>query len=140
MKIELEEYQEILDVFLKSPTAHITLKDLGIDELDTVEDTENFIFHMQLLVENGLISNINMETGTMKSIGLLLSRGRYDGYIAVPIRLTQDGHDFANALNEKPILDILKKEFKNAPFSFMKTTSKTLLTKYLEKKLDKFLS
>lgn len=54
---------------------------------------------------------------------------------AIPIRLTQDGHDFAEALNQKPILERLKQELTDAPFDLVKDISKTWLTKQIKDRL-----
>ena len=134
MRINLDEFQKILKVFLDSDCTNITLRELGINEL-TESNEETFIFHMLLLVENGLLSNSNLETGTPACVGLIPTRHGYD-WVKVPIRLTQDGHDFANALNQKPILERLKKEFTDAPFDMVKDVSKSLLTKLIKNRLD----
>lgn len=98
------------------------------------EEENKLVFHLLLLVENGLISNRQLQTGDPKHIGIIFSSRGVCG-ASVPIRLTQDGHDFANALNKKPILERLKQDFSEAPFDVAKDVGKGLLTKFLTNKL-----
>lgn len=55
---------------------------------------------------------------------------------AVPIRLTQAGHNFANALHNKEVLSKLKSELKDAPFKTLFDGSQKLLEHYFKKKID----
>lgn len=131
MKIDYDELARILEVFLDSNDAFITLSDIGIN---TSHDEQKLIFHLLLLTENGLISNRNLETGSPKCIGLIPTT---KGFVwnAIPIRLTQTGHDFANALHKKPILERIKNEFADAPFDVVKDISKSLLAQFFKNKL-----
>ncbi|ENZ3206736.1 DUF2513 domain-containing protein, partial [Salmonella enterica] len=57
------------------------------------------------------------------------------GYRRVKIRLTQDGHDFANALNQRPVLERIKKELADAPFELVKDVSKQWLTQFIKNRI-----
>ncbi|WP_063103515.1 DUF2513 domain-containing protein [Escherichia coli] len=131
MKIDYDELARILDTFLNADSAFITLKDVGID---TTDDEDKLIFHLLLLVENGLLGNRELQTGTPECIGLKFTTTGI-GWRNIPIRLTQDGHDFANALHQKPILERIKKEFAEAPFDVVKDLGKGFLTQLFKKKL-----
>ncbi|MBQ0956947.1 DUF2513 domain-containing protein [Serratia symbiotica] len=135
MKIDYEEIKEIMSVFLKKPEPFITIKDLNFFDIGG-EEEKKLIFHLLLLIEDGLISDLQLKTGDPEYIGIrFLSSGKaLCGEI--PIRLTIDGHNFAKALNEKPILERIKKDLTNAPFGFVKEVSKKWLIKQLATKLD----
>lgn len=134
MKIDYDELAKILDTFLESPQAFITLNDLGFFTTSD-EQEEKLVFHLLLLIENGFISDRQLRTGNPEYIGLYFSISGVSGG-AIPIRLTKDGHDFASALHQKPILEKLKKEFTDAPFDMVKDISKSLLTKFIKNRLD----
>lgn len=75
MKINYDEFAKILDTFLESPGAFITLKDLNFFEVKGAEE-ESLHFHLLLLIENGLICNRNLETGDPRLLGFVFtSRG-----------------------------------------------------------------
>ncbi|WP_373225874.1 DUF2513 domain-containing protein [Enterobacter cloacae complex sp. ESBL7] len=133
MRIDFDELNKILSVFLNSKEPFITLRDLDFFDVEGEEENK-LVFHLLLLVENGLISNRHLQTGDPKHIGIIFS-SRGVGGASIPIRLTQDGHDFANALNKKPILERLKQDFADAPFEMLKDVSKDLLTSFVKNKL-----
>jgi hypothetical protein len=131
MKIDLDEIKRMLNVFLDTQDAFITLNELGVK---TVSDEDKFIGHLLLLVEGGYISNRNLETGSPKAIGLHTNMRGWD-YAITPIRLTQSGHDFAKILNQKPVLERLKKDAMDAPFSLLQKLGNALAEKYFIEKL-----
>ncbi len=133
MQIDFDEIKRILAVFIEAPAPFITLKDLDFFSVEG-EAADKLVFHLLLLVENGLISNRKLETGNPEFIGLVLTN-RSIGGRAIPIRLTQDGHDFASALNQQPILERVKKELAEAPFEVVKDVSKRWLGKLMKDKL-----
>ncbi|EKP1575259.1 DUF2513 domain-containing protein [Salmonella enterica] len=134
MKIDYEELKRLLAVFLDSPEPFITLCDLGINTVDGKEEEDKLIFHTLLLVENGLISDSHLCTGDPHAIGLVYT-SRGIGYRRVKIRLTQDGYDFANALNQRPVLERIKKELADAPFELVKDVSKQWLTQFIKNRI-----
>lgn len=133
MQIDFDEIKRILAVFIEAPTPFITLKDLDFFSVEG-EDADKLVFHLLLLVENGLISNRKLETGNPECIGFVFTN-RSIGGRAIPIRLTQDGHDFASALNQQPIFERVKKELAEAPFEVVKDVSKRWLGKLMKDKL-----
>ena len=142
MKIDLDYIANILDIFIEADSAHISilyLKDKGID-LDNVDHpekiNENFIFHIQLMAENSLISDENLTFNGLRSIGISIGAGGGCTISGTPIRLTQSGHDFAKALVNKEILSRLKNELKDAPFKTIFDGSQKLLNHYLKSKID----
>ncbi|WP_367672743.1 DUF2513 domain-containing protein [Serratia symbiotica] len=133
MQIDFDEIKRILAVFIEAPTPFITLKDLDFFSVEG-EDADKLVFHLLLLVENGLISNCKLETGNPEFIGLVITNWNIGGG-EIPIRLTQDGHDFASALNQQPIFERVKKELAEAPFEVVKDVSKRWLGKLMKDKL-----
>ncbi|EHK1092708.1 DUF2513 domain-containing protein [Salmonella enterica subsp. enterica serovar Poona] len=133
MKIDFDEINNILSTFIDADTPFITLRELGFF---TKEGTElnSLIFHLNLLVETGLISNRKLETGSMECIGVVFHSTNIGGR-AIPIRLTMAGHDFAKSLNQIPILERIKKELSDAPFELIKQAAGQWAEKLLKDKL-----
>ncbi|MEM5528072.1 DUF2513 domain-containing protein [Gammaproteobacteria bacterium AS21] len=143
MRIEIDYLAKILEIFLEADLAHIAITDfpnLGVDIFNDDGLDEKFLFHLQIAIENGLISNRDMYVNGLKSIGITLGAGSGVSLTPIPIRLTQKGHDFANALHNKEVLKKLKSELKDAPFKTIFDGSQKLLEHFLKKKLDALLS
>jgi hypothetical protein len=143
VKINLEYLSSILDVFLEAETAHIDLSYLersGIN-LDGEHDSfdENFMFHMQIAIDNQLIGSQKGDVYNLKDIGVNQSQSGRGIIVNTPIRLTQKGHDFAFTLNNKEILAKLKSEFKDAPFKIIFDGGQKLIQHVMKKKLDNLL-
>lgn len=145
MNIDLDYTSKILDVFLNADAAHISIpyfQTTGLD-LDNTDYpsriNEKFLFHIQLMAENGLISDKDLGFNGLKSIGIYIGAGGDCAISDIPIRLTQKGHDFAKSLNNKEVLTKLKNELKDAPFTTLFDGSQKLLSHYLKKKLDSLL-
>lgn len=140
MKIDLDYIRKVVGVFIDAPTATIELNDLenaGIhfeSEENPNKFDDEFMFHFSLLVENGLISNIKLESYDLKALGLQVGY-THDCYSSVPLRLTQSGHDFATMLNQNEIFENLKSNFKEMPFDVMIDAGKSLATGYMKKKV-----
>jgi hypothetical protein len=142
MQIDLTYLQKLLCVFIESEEAHInitSLKEAGIVVEDKSEYDQSFIFHIQIALENKLISDINFESHNLKTIGLDFGVTNNPFIIDKPIRLTQNGHDFANALKNKEVLLKLKTELKDAPFKVVFEGSQKLLQHFFKKKIDSLI-
>ena len=92
-----------------------------------------------MAAENGLISNRDLQVNGLKSLGVTIGAGGGVSLVSTPIRLTQSGHDFANALQNKEVLVRLRSELKDAPFRVLFDGSQKLLEHFLKKKLDQLL-
>ena len=143
MKIDLEYLSSIFDVFLEAETANIDLPYLeksGIN-LNGTGDAfdERFMFHMQIAIDNQLIGNKHGYVHNLEGIGII--RGINGGGVMLNprIRLTQKGHDFASALNNKEVLSKLKSDFKDLPFQVIFEGGQKLIQHFMKKKLDKLL-
>ncbi|EPI2027064.1 DUF2513 domain-containing protein [Vibrio vulnificus] len=131
--------QKLLDVFIESPKAYITIDDLGdagiIIEDDTGLFDERFIFHLGLLLDNNMISNKKFESCNLDSIGIDTHNNSSHYYTETDIRLTQCGHDFAKLLHQNEVIEALKDNFKEYPFKVMLEAGKELSTTFMKKKL-----
>tara|TARA_Y100000310_G_scaffold276696_1_gene294053 strand:+ start:66 stop:509 length:444 start_codon:yes stop_codon:yes gene_type:complete len=145
MRIDLAYLKELLSEFLNAETAHISvvkLQDNGfpISSADNPEYLdEKFVFHMQILMDNRLISDRNLHLSGLDSIGITMGISGPPLIIDKDIRLTQAGHDFANALDKQEVFEKLKTEFKDAPFKVVFDGSQKLLQHYFKKKLNDIL-
>lgn len=133
MKIDYDEIARILNTFIESESAFITLGDLNFYDM-SIEEMDKFLFHFLLLVNNEIICSHDLTTKDPRSVGIIYTSAGIRGRNR-PMMLTQAGYDLASALNKKPILERLKKEFSDAPFDMIVQTGKTLLTKFVEKRL-----
>jgi len=144
VKIDIVYISKLLSVFVDANTAHITYKkweEAGIELASTEVKNkfdEKFLFHIQLIVENNLISNQELESGTLDCIGISFTKN-LDCIIDVPIRLTQKGQDFCIALNNKEVLTKLKTELKDAPFKVIFEGSQKLIQHIGKKKIEEWL-
>lgn len=141
MKIDMDYLSKLLGVFLNSEEAHINIikiKDSGIsiESPDGVGFDESFLFHIQIALENGLISDRDLRVNGLATVGISIGLDGHGTIFAVPIRLTQKGHDFASAIHNKEVLSKLKSELKDAPFKVVFDGSQKLIEHYLKKKLD----
>lgn len=133
MKIDFDEMKKILSAFIEADTAYITLRDLGFFDKEG-DELECFLFHFNLLAEAGLISDRKLQTGSLEALGVVFQSAGIGGR-AIPIRLTMEGHDFAKALNQKPVLERVKKDLSDAPFGMVKKIAGQWFSKLLEDKL-----
>ncbi|BCI77694.1 DUF2513 domain-containing protein [Vibrio cholerae] len=145
MKIDLDYLSKILKVFLDSANAHVNVNDISSAGIAVQSETENnkldeqFLFHFQILVENRLISNRELVTGSLQPLGINFGAAGHVTLNVADLRLTQCGHDFASALNNKEVLQKLKSELKDAPFKTVFEGSQKLLQHFFKKKLDSLL-
>ncbi|ACR12886.1 conserved hypothetical protein [Teredinibacter turnerae T7901] len=143
MRIDLEYIAKILDVFLESEKAHVELPELEENGIALKGEPgffdEKLVFHMQIAIDNELIGTKSGLARNIKEIGMHQSIDGMGSIISIPIRLTQKGHDFACALNNKEVLQKLKTEFKDAPFKVIFEGGQKLIEHFMKKKLDEIL-
>ncbi|HIF9183248.1 DUF2513 domain-containing protein [Photobacterium damselae subsp. damselae] len=142
MQIDLEYMAKLCSVFLESDTAMVGLKefDLAGIEVGSPILNDSFLFHVQLMLDSCLISDINGDNSGLATIGILLNGdGSYRSQNK-KFRLTQKGHDFSKSLTNKEILNKLATELKDAPFKLIFDGGQKLLEHYVKKKLDQLLA
>lgn len=141
MQIDLEYISVILNVFIESDKAHLSILDLnnaGVDSGDGLIN-DKFVFHMQILMEDNLISDQDGSVNGLQTIGVGLNGNGTYRKLITNIRLTQNGHDFTKALGNKEVLMKIKSELKDAPFKAIFDGSQKLLCHFAKKKVDKLL-
>lgn len=130
MRTDLEYIKGMLTVFLDSESAFISTEELKEKGFDI--GSEEGMFHYMQLIEQGFVSNSNMETHDPKRLGYMYVLGGMMP-IDTDIRLTTQGHDFATALESKDVFDRLK-EISNEPITVIKDVGVELLKSYAKKK------
>lgn len=146
MRVNLDYLRNLLTLFLDADTAHICLSDVSdggirVESADIKNHLDDeFLFHFQLLVENRLISNRSLQCGSLELMGIKFGHAGHVVLIDVDLRLTQSGHDFANALENKEIFTRIKSELRDAPFKAIFDGSQVLLQHFFKNKLDKLLA
>jgi hypothetical protein len=130
MRTDLEYLKGMLTVFLDSESAFTSTEELSEKGFDI--GSQKGMFHYMQLIEQGFVSNINMETHNPESLGYMYVLA---GMITtdVDIRLTSQGHDFATALESKDVFERLK-EISNEPITVIKDVGVELLKSYAKKK------
>jgi len=73
------------------------------------------------------------------NLGYLITMSGNFEWISRPLRLTAAGHEFAEALSRKEIMEVLKSGFKDASLSTLKTAAKELLSAFAKKQASKYL-
>jgi len=129
MHIDIDYLKKLLLAFEDSGRAFsniIELQDQGFDI-----DSENFIFHIQILHDKNVIANEIDDRG----IGFSRSGNGSPHWQVVNLRLTALGHDFIESLKNKEVWKKLQTDFKNTGLTSLLDISKKLLIKYLENKI-----
>ncbi|CDT98147.1 conserved hypothetical protein [Vibrio coralliirubri] len=146
MRIDLDYFRQLLDVFIEAETAHITYADMKNSGITIFDDEDNdiinqkFLFHLQLLIDNKLISTYDMACDSLRDFGISMYLDGEVGMCDADIRLTQAGHDFASSLHNKEVIEKLKSELKDMPFKIIFEGGQKLLQHYAKKKLDALLA
>lgn len=128
MKIDQDYLKGLLEAFESSvgPTTDINeLSDAGFPY-----QKDEFIFHMRLLEDRGLIEGLGRHPG----FGYVQTRTTYS-WAVIPLRLTADGHDFIEALKQKEVWQAIKTEFKDASLATMVSAARSLAEGYAKKKV-----
>jgi|SaaInlStandDraft_5_1057022.scaffolds.fasta_scaffold32057_3 hypothetical protein len=138
MITNLEHTKEILEIFKGSKKHCVSTSDLHNPSNMNLEE---FIFHMNILCDLNLIKNL--EGGNDYGFRPLLTGGGQicDYHITnTQLRLTSDGCDFLEAIEQKEIFNKLKASFKEKPLSIMIDAAKLISKKLLKKKVDSLCS
>ena len=139
MKPNIEYIAKVLNKFEECEKPQLGFVELWNSFVEGDESNE-FVFHFRLMVENGLINRQDMVSVPINSLGLHYSSPSDITIFDAQLRLTQNGHDFARALNNKEVLTKLKDGFKEAPFKMLFEGSQQLLTHFFKKKIDALTS
>ncbi|QLO03738.1 DUF2513 domain-containing protein [Citrobacter freundii] len=133
MKIEHVYLKGLLEAFEASDKPQTNINEIASQGFDY--RTDAFIFHMRLLNDMKLISQVNGSSG----FGLTVSADGYPSWSVVPLRLTAGGHDFLEALRNKEVWNTVKSGFKDASIGTLVDVSKRLMDGFIQKKIDGIL-
>lgn len=125
MEKDLDTIKKILDVFIEADTALVKLIELDPRSPEEFMSDDKFLFHFLLMIEEGLITNAQLETG-FKKLGLSYTRNGYE-YTNPHLRLSNEGHELALALRQATIFEKLKTVSSSASMSVLQVTGKKLL-------------
>lgn len=133
MKIDHAYLKGLLEAFEASDKPQTNINEIASQGFDYRADV--FIFHMRLLNDMKLMSQVNGSPG----FGLTVSADGYPSWSVVPLRLTANGHDFLEALRNKEVWNTVKTGFKDASIGTLVGVSRRLLDGYIQKKIDGIL-
>lgn len=127
---DLEYMKGMLGVFLAAKTPFISTKELA--SAGYAIDSNEGMFHYLLLIEQGYISNRDLVTNDISKLGYMRHRG-FMIDIGTDVRLSAQGQEFAQALNEPTVFEKLR-SMSDAPLSTIKDVGVELTKAYLKKK------
>lgn len=126
--------KKLLETCEAAPAPIFDISELQAAGFDYESDPQ-FVFHMNILNDLGLIERDDREPG------FGLERG-VDGYMswgALPLRLTAQGHQFIGALRNKEVWAAIKRDFKDVSVNTLLDVSKKLLEGYIRRKIEGLL-
>ena len=135
MKPDLEYIKKILDILQDWDQPHMKIGEFGKHGIDI--DGKEFRHHIeQLIYDEQLI--------TFKVFIKRLYTGAADGSCTqanrnADLRLTSDGHKFAEALNTPNVWELIISEFKNDSIGTMRKVSSQLLEGFVKSKAEGLL-
>lgn len=93
------------------------------------QDDPNFIFHLLLLRDQGFVTDDDD-----RSLGYVRSVDGFVSWSVIPLRLTAQGHEFAEVMSNNKVITEIKKNWVGASISTMfqvgATIIKAEITKY----------
>lgn len=133
MKIDQQYLKNLLIAFEDTEGPDTLLEEL--ESAGYNRDEPNFVFHMRLLYDNGLIVRTDGEQGFGHQYRSYIGRGHSYMWIPVPLRLTARGHDFIADLRQKEVWQTIKTNFKDEGISTLIELSKSLAIGFAKKKV-----
>lgn len=133
MKTDLEYLKELMAVFLESTEPFIEISDL--DEAGFDITSGKGLHHYNILIEKEYVSTFNLVRGNPEKLGYFYTLSSIEKNDGALVRLTAEGIEFAQMLQQPSIYKKLKK-FSQSPLSVMKDVGAELLKAYLKKKLN----
>ncbi len=131
LKIDQEYLKSLLNTFIESPRSFIWVADF-ID--NGIEIDDKFLFHIQILEDQKFVECLDKKS----EIGYEITLGGEFEWSSRPLRLTAVGHEFVEAINRDEIWAVIKKEFKTASLSTLKSAASSLLQAFAKKQLNKY--
>jgi hypothetical protein len=134
MKIDQDYLKKLLEICEAAPTPIFDIEELKAAGVDY--DTDQFIFHMSILNDLGVVERDDGEQG----FGLVRGIDGFKSWAVLPLRLTAQGHQFIEALRNKEVWATIKRDFKDASVNTLWDVSKKLLEGYTRKKIEALLN
>lgn len=128
MKIDQDYLKGLLGAFESAVNPTTDIKELSAAGFPY--QTDEFVFHMRLLEDRGLIEGL----GSVSGFGYTQTRATYS-WIIIPLRLTAEGHDFIDALKQREVWQTIKTDFKDASLSTMISAARSLAEGFAKKKV-----
>lgn len=132
MKVNQQYLKDLLIAFEDREGPETMINELASAGYD-INDS-NFIFHMRLLDDNGLIVRIDGQPGFGYEYRQFINGQDYSWH-EVPLRLTARGHDFIADLRQKEVWQTIKTNFKEEGISTLMELSKSLAMGFAKKKI-----
>ncbi|MGO3396175.1 MAG: DUF2513 domain-containing protein [Serratia proteamaculans] len=132
MKIDQQYLKDLLIAFEKTVGPDTRIDELKVKGYDI--NSSEFIFHMRLLDDNGLITRIDGQPGFGHNYRAYIGGDGYH-WIDTPLRLTSRGHDFIDAIRQKEVWNNVKENFKEASLSTLVDVAKQLSQGFAKKKI-----
>lgn len=134
MKINNEYLKGLLEAFEASdkPLTDIML----LNKLGFSYEEDTFVFHMDILLDKGLIESKSTRGG----IGYQLLSDGDRSWSVIPLRLTAQGHEFISSLHEPDVWKNIQENFKNSSIDTIKSVAKDLAKGFAKKKVTELLS
>jgi hypothetical protein len=133
MKIDQDYLKKLLEICEAAPTPIFNIEEIKAAGLDF--DTDQFVFHMNILNDKGCVERDDREPG----FGFFRGSDGHKAWAVLPLRLTAGGHQFIEALRNKEVWATLKRDFKDASVNTLWDVSKKLLEGYTKKKIEELL-
>lgn len=133
MKIDQDYLKRLLETAQASLGPTFTIDDLEAAGLPYDDDA--FEFHMMILNEQGLIVRDDGDAG----FGMFKSIDGHRSWSVLPLRLSASGHELIEALENKKVWATLKREFKEASFTTLKSAALELAKGYLKQQVQGLL-
>jgi hypothetical protein len=134
MKIDQDYLKKLLEICEAAPAPIFNIEELKAAGVDF--DTDQFVFHMNILNDLGVVERDDGEPG----FGLVRGVDGHMAWAVLPLRLTARGHQFIEALRNKEVWATLKRDFKDASVNTLLDVSKRLLEGYIRKKIETLLN
>ncbi len=134
MKIDQNYLKKLLETFEAAPAPILDIIELQAAGLDY--NTDQFVFHMGILDDQGFVERDDREPG----FGLERGADGYMSWAVLPLRLTARGHQFIEALHNKEVWATIKRDFKDASINTLWDVSQKLLDGYVKKKIEGLLN
>ena len=129
MKINQDYLKRLLELAQGSPTPTFSI--LDFERAGMPYDSDEFEFHMQILNDQNLIVQDDGDSG----FGMVKGIDGIRSWSVLPLRLSADGHEFIEALENAQVWETIKREFKGASIKTLKDVGLQLLEGYAKKKV-----